>query len=107
MRAANGTTSESLEGGKRARRAEGPAPAGGELAPPQESVYRFSVCRRAVSTSVIGRMPTIRSITTSAMVARLSVITTESVSSPDSCPTGVDTSNTLYGSDGRHETGGS
>src|SRR6266702_7675346 len=55
-------------------------------------VYNYSVCRKAVSISVIGRVPIILSIAASAMVARLSVITTESVRSPDRCPMGVDTS---------------
>jgi hypothetical protein len=61
---------------------------------PQESVYSFRVCRRAISTSVIGKVPITRSIATSATVARLSVMTTESVSSPVRCPIGVDTSTT-------------
>jgi hypothetical protein len=45
--------------------------------------YRFRVCRRAASTSAMGRLPMERSIAASEMVARLSVITTESVSKPD------------------------
>src|SRR5215475_2944916 len=60
----------------------------------QESVDSFRVCRKAVSTSVIGKVPITRSIATSATVARLSGITTESVRSPDRCPIGVATSTT-------------
>ena len=52
--------------------------------------YKSNVCRRDLSTSVIGSVTMTRSIATSAIVARLSVITTESVSKPECCPSGVD-----------------
>src|SRR6185295_13911745 len=48
--------------------------------------YRASVCRRACSTLSIGKLPTTRWISVWVTVARLSVITTESVSSPDCRP---------------------
>jgi hypothetical protein len=49
------------------------------------STYAYSprVWRRATSTLAMGRVPITRSISVSAIVARLSVITTESVNKPD------------------------
>ena len=51
--------------------------------------HRPSVCRSAASTPVIGIRPMARSISESAIVARLSVITMESVSSPVFQPSGL------------------
>ena len=53
-----------------------------ELGVASSRIYSPSVCRRALSTSLIGKVPMTRSIATSAIVARLSVATTESVSKP-------------------------
>jgi hypothetical protein len=45
--------------------------------------YKYRVWRNALSISAMGKVPIMRSISLSAIVARLSVITTESVSRPD------------------------
>ncbi len=46
-------------------------------------VYNPKVCRKPTSIAGIGMTPMTRSIAALAMVAMLSVITTESVSKPD------------------------
>lgn len=48
--------------------------------------YRSSVWRSAISILAIGSVPMTLSIAAAVIVARLSVITTESVNSPDCLP---------------------
>ncbi len=51
--------------------------------------YKLSVCRNAVSVSVIGNEPMTRVMTLAATVAKLSAMITESDSKPDCLPPGV------------------
>ena len=52
------------------------------------SSYSCRVWRKAVLTSAIGKVPMVRSIAAALTMARLSVITTEPVRSPDCKPAG-------------------
>ena len=50
------------------------------------TLYKPSVCFKALSIAFIGSLPITRSTAISVMVAKLSVITTESVSNPEFFP---------------------